>query len=95
MADINPEVLKVQLAEQALRESLSARAELRLLEVDLLNFPRGAFIMATVQGTRALIPMEIEALLAVAGRTPVRAGLRRWSEDEGLAGGRGFQRRLR
>jgi len=59
---INPEVLKVQLAEQALRESLSARPELSLLEVDLLNFPRGAVILATVQGTRALIPMEIGAL---------------------------------
>jgi len=59
---INPEVLKVQLAEQALRESLSARPELNLIDVDLVHFPRGAFILATLQGSRALIPMEIQTL---------------------------------
>lgn len=60
--DIASDVLKIQLAEQALREALSARPEFNLMDVDLLQFPRGPFVLATIQGSRALIPMEIEGL---------------------------------
>jgi uncharacterized hydrophobic protein (TIGR00271 family) len=56
-----PDVLTVQSAEQALREILAARPDLNLKDVDLLHFPRGPVIMATIQGSRPLIPEEIEA----------------------------------
>jgi hypothetical protein len=55
-----PDVLTVQSAEQALREILAARPDLILKDVDLLHFPRGPVIMATIQGSRPLIPEEIE-----------------------------------
>jgi uncharacterized hydrophobic protein (TIGR00271 family) len=55
-----PDVLKVQEAEQVLREMLTARPDLNLLDVDLLNFPRGQVILATIQGSRVLIPLEVQ-----------------------------------
>lgn len=54
-----PNVLAVQLAEQSLRETLASRPELTLMDVDLVNFPRGPMILATIQGSRALIPLEV------------------------------------
>jgi uncharacterized hydrophobic protein (TIGR00271 family) len=54
-----PEVAKVQLAEQSLRETLASRPELTLMDVDLLHFPRGPVILATIQGSRMLIPLEV------------------------------------
>jgi uncharacterized hydrophobic protein (TIGR00271 family) len=54
-----PDVLKVQSAEQALREILANRPDLNLKDVELLHFPRGPVIMATIQGSRPLIPEEI------------------------------------
>ncbi len=59
---VAPGVWRVQVAEQALREKLEARPELDLLEVDLLQFPRGPEILATFQGPRVLIPEEIQEL---------------------------------
>ncbi|HZE20633.1 MAG TPA: DUF389 domain-containing protein, partial [Desulfobaccales bacterium] len=47
---LSPDVMKVQSAEQALREILAARPDLTLKDVDLLHFPRGPVIMATIQG---------------------------------------------
>ncbi|MEW6388338.1 MAG: DUF389 domain-containing protein [Thermodesulfobacteriota bacterium] len=58
---VNPDVLKVQKAEQALREAIVARPELELADVDLLYFPRGPVILATIRGPRVLIPSEISA----------------------------------
>jgi uncharacterized hydrophobic protein (TIGR00271 family) len=55
-----PDVVKVQLAEQSLRETLSSRPELTLMDVDLLHFPSGPVILATIQGSRALIPAEVK-----------------------------------
>lgn len=55
-----PDVLKVQNAEQVLREMLTSRPDLHLLDVDLLNFPRGQVILATIQGSRILIPLEVQ-----------------------------------
>jgi uncharacterized hydrophobic protein (TIGR00271 family) len=55
-----PDVLKVQDAEQVLREMLTLRPDLNLLDVDLLNFPRGQVILATIQGSRVLIPLEVQ-----------------------------------
>jgi uncharacterized hydrophobic protein (TIGR00271 family) len=57
---LSPDVLKVQEAEQVLREILAARPELQLVEVGLLHFPRGPVILATIQGSRVLIPEEIK-----------------------------------
>lgn len=58
-AKVSPEVLKLQFAEQAIREILASRPEIDLLEVDLLYFPRGQYILATLQGPRVLIPNEV------------------------------------
>ena len=58
-AKISPEVLKLQFAEQAIREILVSRPEIDLLEVDLLHFPRGPYILATLQAPRVLIPTEV------------------------------------
>ncbi len=57
-----PDVLKVQEAEQALREKLTFRPDLYLVDVNLLYFPRGPVILATIQGSRVLIPSEIQDL---------------------------------
>jgi uncharacterized hydrophobic protein (TIGR00271 family) len=56
------DVLTVQLAEQSLRETLAPRLELNLMEVELLHFPRGPVILATIQGSRVLIPFEIKQI---------------------------------
>jgi uncharacterized hydrophobic protein (TIGR00271 family) len=57
-----PDVLTVQQAEQSLRETLSSRPELILMDVDLLHFPSGPVILATIQGSRALIPSEVRKI---------------------------------
>jgi hypothetical protein len=57
---LSPDVLKVQTAEQALREIMTSRPDLQLVDVDLLHFPRGPVILATIQGSRPLIPEETE-----------------------------------
>lgn len=57
-----PDVFRVQVAEQALRELLFLRPQLDLIDVDLLNFPRGPVILATIQSPRLLIPSEIKGL---------------------------------
>jgi hypothetical protein len=59
---LSPDVMELQLAEQSLRETLASRPELTLMDVDLLNFPRGPVILATIQGSRGLIPMEVRQL---------------------------------
>ncbi len=56
---VAPDVLKLQFAEQAIREILISRPELDLLDVDLLHFPRGPYILANLQGPRVLIPSEV------------------------------------
>ena len=56
---VTPDVLKLQLAEQAIREILISRTEMDLIDVDLLHFPRGPCILATLQGPRVLIPSEV------------------------------------
>jgi uncharacterized hydrophobic protein (TIGR00271 family) len=58
--NLAPEVVKVHEAEQALREVLTSRPDLILMEVELLDFPRGPTILATIQGSRVLIPAEIQ-----------------------------------
>ena len=58
-AKVSPEVLKLQFAEQAIREILVSRPEMDLLEVDMLYFPKGPYILATLQGPRVLIPNEV------------------------------------
>ena len=57
-----PDVIKTQFAEQALREILVNRPELELLDVDLLYFPSGRVILASLQGPRVLIPAEAKEL---------------------------------
>jgi uncharacterized hydrophobic protein (TIGR00271 family) len=57
-----PDVLTVQQAEQSLRETLSSRPELTLMDVNLLHFPSGPAILATIQGPRVLIPSEVRSI---------------------------------
>lgn len=57
---LDSDVLRVQEAEQVLREMLVARPDLTLMEVDLLYFAGKPVILATIQGSRVLIPAEIE-----------------------------------
>jgi len=59
---VAPEVLRIQQAEQALRELLVPRPDILLLEVDLLQFPCGPVVLATLQGSRILIPGEVQEL---------------------------------
>jgi uncharacterized hydrophobic protein (TIGR00271 family) len=56
---VAPDVLKLQFAEQAIREILASRPEVDLIEVDLLHFPRGPCILATLQAPRVLIASEV------------------------------------
>lgn len=58
--NLAPEVTKVHEAEQALREELANRPDLTLKEVELLDFPKGPAILAVIQGSRVLIPLEIQ-----------------------------------
>lgn len=59
---VAPEVLRSQQAEQALRELLVPRPDVLLLEVDLIQFPCGPVVLATLQGSRILIPAEVQEL---------------------------------
>ncbi|RJR44153.1 MAG: DUF389 domain-containing protein [Deltaproteobacteria bacterium] len=59
---VAPEVLRSQQAEQALRELLLLRPDILLQEVDLLQFPCGPVILATLQGSRIMIPAEVQEL---------------------------------
>jgi uncharacterized hydrophobic protein (TIGR00271 family) len=56
---VNPQVLQVQMAEQALREILLSHPIFELVEVDQVHLPIGPLILATLQGPRALIPSEV------------------------------------
>jgi len=58
--NLDPDVAKVQLAEQALREMLASRPDLSLLDVDLLHIAGKPVILASVQSSRALLPYEVE-----------------------------------
>jgi uncharacterized membrane protein len=58
---LDPEIFKVQAGEQALREILASYPVLHLLDVDLVHLPRGPVLLATIQGSRALVPEEIKA----------------------------------
>ncbi len=58
--NLDPDVAKVQLAEQALREMLASRPDLSLLDVDLLRIAGKPVILASVQSSRALLPYEVE-----------------------------------
>jgi uncharacterized hydrophobic protein (TIGR00271 family) len=60
--NMNPEVLQLQLAEQALREVLASRPEIELLDVELMRFPSGPVVLATLQGPRVLIPSEVKEI---------------------------------
>ncbi|MFH1060165.1 MAG: DUF389 domain-containing protein [Pseudomonadota bacterium] len=56
---LDPDVLKEQLAEQALREILSDSPQYLLLDVDLLYIAGQPVVLASVQSSRALIPFEV------------------------------------
>jgi len=56
---LNPEVGRLRLAEQSLREILLNRPDLLLMDVDLVQFPRGPVLLATLQGSRRLVPAEV------------------------------------
>jgi len=57
---LDSDVLRVQEAEQTLREMFVTRPDLTLTEVDLLYFAGKPVILATIQGSRVLIPAEIQ-----------------------------------
>jgi uncharacterized hydrophobic protein (TIGR00271 family) len=57
---LNPNVLRVQIAEQTLREILVSYPQFELDEVDQVLKPSGPVILATFRGPRVLIPFEVE-----------------------------------
>jgi uncharacterized hydrophobic protein (TIGR00271 family) len=57
---LNPDVLRVQLAEQTLREILVSYPQFELDEVDQVLKPAGPVIVATFRGPRVLIPFEVQ-----------------------------------
>jgi uncharacterized hydrophobic protein (TIGR00271 family) len=57
---LNPNVLRVQIAEQTLREILVSYPHFELDEVDQELKPSGPVILATFRGPRVLIPFEVE-----------------------------------
>ncbi len=59
---LDSDVLRVQEAEQALRERFISRPDLTLIEVDMLYFAGRPVILATIQGSRVPIPAEIQQL---------------------------------
>jgi uncharacterized hydrophobic protein (TIGR00271 family) len=59
---ISPGVMRIQLAEQALREVLMHRPDIILSEVNMVQFPRGPVVVATLQTSRPLIPEEVQEI---------------------------------
>lgn len=59
---LNPEVMRIQMAEQALREVLIHRPDIILSEVNLVQFPRGPVVVASLQTSRPLIPEEVQEI---------------------------------
>ncbi len=57
--DVAPDVKRLQLAEQTLREELSARPELLLLDIDLVHILGDPVVVASIQSSRPLIPFEV------------------------------------
>lgn len=55
---VPPDVRRLQLAEQTLRELFSTRPQLLLLDVDLVHILGNPVILATLQSPRPLIPQE-------------------------------------
>ena len=58
---IHPNVKRIQIAEQVLREMLESYRGLYLDldNLDLVQLPNGAVVVATVQSGRALTPLEV------------------------------------
>jgi len=56
------DVKRLQLAEQGLREMVSAMPQILLMDVDLVHMAGDPVVLATVQSPRALIPQEIGAM---------------------------------
>jgi len=61
---VPPDVKRLQLAEQTLRELFSTRPQLLLLDVDLVHVLGNPVILATLQSPRPLIPQEAKAFEA-------------------------------
>ena len=59
---LDPNVAKIQLAEQTLREILSKKPQLLLLDVDLIRIAGETVVLASIQSPRPLIPDEIHLL---------------------------------
>lgn len=55
---VPPDVKRLQLAEQTLRELFSSRPQLLLLDVDLVHVLGNPVVLATLQSPRPLIPQE-------------------------------------
>ena len=60
--NITPDQKRIRLSEQVILERLARWPRMRLLDVELLNLPRGPTIMASVTGFRGLTDMEIKGL---------------------------------
>jgi len=57
--NVPPDIKRIQLAEQTLREELSARPELLLLDIDLVHILGDPVIVASIQSSRPLVPFEV------------------------------------
>lgn len=60
--DVPPDVKRLQLAEQTLREMFAEKPQLLLLDVDLAHILGDPVILASIQSSRPLIPMEVKQM---------------------------------
>ena len=60
--NLTPDQRMIRLAEQVILEKLAYWPSMRLMDVNLINLPRGPTIMATVTGFRMLTDKEIRGL---------------------------------
>ncbi len=56
---VDPDVLKIQQAEQTLREVISGQPQLELQDTNLLYLSGDVVILATIQTPRLLVPLEV------------------------------------
>lgn len=63
--ELDPEVGRIQIAEQTLREMLSRQPQIELQDTDLLYLAGEIVIIATVQAPRVLVPLEVSQFESV------------------------------
>jgi uncharacterized hydrophobic protein (TIGR00271 family) len=60
--DVPPDVKRLQLAEQTLREIFAEKPQLLLLDVDLAHILGDPVILASIQSSRPMVPLEVKQM---------------------------------